>query len=724
MADAQLEILIEAQAAAAKAELQSLGKLVNELSTQHQLAGAAAQQHSNYLTMFEAGLGKVGSAAKSLVTTGLKDLASGVENLVGHLASAINPLSAFSAGLAGIGAAFGIFELANKAMQWDQAIERLTPAMNGNATAASSWLAIGERFGVQTDTMTTEIDRFSKNLDKNQGLLHQLGVATVDSSGHLLDMNTILLNVSDALRRHAGSTQEAALAMDLFGRGGSVMLPILLQQRDVLEAVAREAAAYGLVLSGPALEQQQAYAAEVANGEFALKGFTTSLGNALLTGVGPLANALTAFITGPGQNFVKWVREAISDVASFISGVFGVSLQIDPVQAKIAAATASVAAHSAALQTGSAAAKDYSGAEKGIQDAAKATTEALDAQIRKVQDQQTAFADAINAQIKALQDATAAESFNDKQAKLRQQLADKQLAIAKDQQDEQFALYYGDYQQYSAAQQALTTAKQDSTNLQSEYQRNADDQQRQSQIDALKAEEDARKKHTDFIVRQLEDEKKAVQDAAQKQVEALQKAAQQSTDAIAGATSQWPGLMQGAGSTGGSEFAVEVNKGAEQAGKNVRAWLDSFKKDPGGHLHAAAVELGKLLGQGIEQGMMSGLGDALKGLVIQKSAKNNAISRAEDELGSFFNALGQDLSKAGPSLPSFDTGGVIPGALGAPQLVQAHGGEVVLNREQQAALSGGTGDPVIRGLLRSIDARLAQIAGESAPAVGHLAGAL
>lgn len=42
-----------------------------------------------------------------------------------------------------------------------------------------------------------------------------------------------------------------------------------------------------------------------------------------------------------------------------------------------------------------------------------------------------------------------------------------------------------------------------------------------------------------------------------------------------------------------------------------------------------------------------------------------------------------------PLKGSFDSGGVIPGPLGAPVPVLAHGGEVVLNKDQQAALNGG-----------------------------------
>lgn len=42
-------------------------------------------------------------------------------------------------------------------------------------------------------------------------------------------------------------------------------------------------------------------------------------------------------------------------------------------------------------------------------------------------------------------------------------------------------------------------------------------------------------------------------------------------------------------------------------------------------------------------------------------------------------------------LPSMDIGGIVPGALGAPQPIMAHGGEVILNAAQQKGLLAGSG---------------------------------
>jgi hypothetical protein len=62
-----------------------------------------------------------------------------------------------------------------------------------------------------------------------------------------------------------------------------------------------------------------------------------------------------------------------------------------------------------------------------------------------------------------------------------------------------------------------------------------------------------------------------------------------------------------------------------------------------------------------------------------------------------------------PQVPQFAAGGVVPGPAGAPRLIMAHGGEVVLNDAQQRALSGGGGSGGGGGVVVQIDARGALI---------------
>lgn len=65
------------------------------------------------------------------------------------------------------------------------------------------------------------------------------------------------------------------------------------------------------------------------------------------------------------------------------------------------------------------------------------------------------------------------------------------------------------------------------------------------------------------------------------------------------------------------------------------------------------------------------------------SALSSGYSGAKSSLGEFVKGVKEGFG----SLPSFDTGGVVPGPLGAPQLIIAHGGETVLPTHKDSGSS-------------------------------------
>jgi hypothetical protein len=62
-------------------------------------------------------------------------------------------------------------------------------------------------------------------------------------------------------------------------------------------------------------------------------------------------------------------------------------------------------------------------------------------------------------------------------------------------------------------------------------------------------------------------------------------------------------------------------------------------------------------------------------------------------LGSFFSDV--DWLKGVKFSGTFATGGVIPGPLGSPQPIMGHGGELVLNSQQQRDLLNGGGNNAV-----------------------------
>lgn len=77
-----------------------------------------------------------------------------------------------------------------------------------------------------------------------------LGISVKDGNGKLKDLDTVLGEVANAFAAHTDGIQKTTIAMDLMGRGGARMIPLLDQGSEGLAKMREQAEAAGVVLSG------------------------------------------------------------------------------------------------------------------------------------------------------------------------------------------------------------------------------------------------------------------------------------------------------------------------------------------------------------------------------------------------------------------------------------------------------------------------------------------
>lgn len=77
----------------------------------------------------------------------------------------------------------------------------------------------------------------------------RLGVSVTDASGKMKDGNTLLLETADALKGIENPTQRSALAMEIFGRSGSQMLPMLMEGSAGIAELEAKAKSLGLTMT-------------------------------------------------------------------------------------------------------------------------------------------------------------------------------------------------------------------------------------------------------------------------------------------------------------------------------------------------------------------------------------------------------------------------------------------------------------------------------------------
>src|SRR5579864_3110717 len=259
-----------------------------------------------------------------------------------------------------LGVAGAAIELEHHAEESGQAAYEMSEKFGLGADMASKWIAVGQQVGVSSET----IGKGFQFLDKNVGALAMsqqagikwtkaqtepwkaLGISINDASGHVKSSNTLMLEAAGVFAKMQDGPEKAALAIKLFGRSGTDLIPVLNMGQQGIQSFMDAATASGEALSGP--QVQAAHQAFLAHKQFdaAITGVT----NRLSVGLLPAATAIFGYLTKTGipsvEHLVGWFQkntEVTKMVAAAIGGVLLVAVGAYTVS-MIGAAAATIAA--------------------------------------------------------------------------------------------------------------------------------------------------------------------------------------------------------------------------------------------------------------------------------------------------------------------------------------------------------------------------------------------
>lgn len=153
--------------------------------------------------------------------------------------------------------------------------------------------------GVEGEAFAKFMGQLGKNLSaaaagsKEQvALFSALGVSAVDASGRVRDTSAVVTELAGAFAAMNDGPAKAAIAVELFGKGGEAMLDTLNKGSAGLAAAGLEAEKYGAVVSGPAAAAAGAFKDTMAKLKAIADALAMSLGAELL----PTLNQLLASI--------------------------------------------------------------------------------------------------------------------------------------------------------------------------------------------------------------------------------------------------------------------------------------------------------------------------------------------------------------------------------------------------------------------------------------------
>ena len=201
---------------------------------------------------------------------------------------------------------------------------------------ASKLIFAFKHYGLSSDDASRSLGILAKKLkgvqDEETGvatggkstaaILADLGIKSVDAAGNLAPMGTIMPQIADVFKAMPDGISKTGLAMQLFGRSGKDMIPVLNQGSEGLKALGLDAEKLGVVMDEKAVVAAKNLTFAQRDLGEAFKGLQISVGTAII----PAMTALTLEFTNGVVAVRKYVEEGL-DRAGPLLAKFGDVLQ-------------------------------------------------------------------------------------------------------------------------------------------------------------------------------------------------------------------------------------------------------------------------------------------------------------------------------------------------------------------------------------------------------------
>jgi len=249
----------------------------------------------------------------------------GIKGKVGGLTSMLGPLAA-AAGAAAIGfASFKTVEdMLGTTQALGQAVNKLSRETGLAAEDASRLLFAFKHVGLDVTDASKSLGIFSKNMttiaEAEEGeikaskttvaLLKEMGIQALDSSGNVRPMSELLYEVADQFKDMPNGIEKTGTAMQMFGRSGKDMIPLLNLGSDGMKELAKTADKLGVTLSADNVQKVKDYTYAQRDLKEAITGLKLTIGMELMPQFTKLSQWLVANQPRIREGLVDAIAEA------------------------------------------------------------------------------------------------------------------------------------------------------------------------------------------------------------------------------------------------------------------------------------------------------------------------------------------------------------------------------------------------------------------------------
>jgi hypothetical protein len=275
-------------------------------------------------------LGEVGQqigAALGSISTGAGSAVSALSKIGGlSVATALGGIA-----VAGVAAAGAMAALAIKGSEVTEQLERISQKTGISIPQLQGLEAAGASVGVSLEDILTATRKFSQAIDGSgkgsvvlTATLKGLGVTSKDA-------HEALLQLADAFAKMPDGAHKSALAVELLGRSGLNLIPLLDKGRAGIESFDEIVQEFGPHITGGAIEATDGWKKSTLELDESWKSVEVTLTENVLPIVNKITDALAVAIVG-WTNFAKQIPSIAASIGTLGGSNLGkaVSDRLDP----------------------------------------------------------------------------------------------------------------------------------------------------------------------------------------------------------------------------------------------------------------------------------------------------------------------------------------------------------------------------------------------------------
>ena len=256
---------------------------------------------------------------------GMNNAESNASKLAGTLKKGL--ANAAKIGAAGIATTSAVLIKATKdTMNYADEIDKTSQRMGLNYEQTQKWNYVAEQMGTNLKSLERGLGRFQKNVnDAAEGTgsaadaIEGLGIDVTDANGNLKDMNTLFPETVKKMQGMENITKRNAVAMDLFGRGGKELIPILNSTEGNIDDLMQKAEDLGIVMDETAIKQGVEFTDTMNHLSQAFDGLKREIGQEMIPVLQGFANYILANLPKIRKQFFKLIESAKGLIDNFMA---------------------------------------------------------------------------------------------------------------------------------------------------------------------------------------------------------------------------------------------------------------------------------------------------------------------------------------------------------------------------------------------------------------------